>query len=155
MPRGRPKGSKNKPKIITPSLENQKILLDEQKEQGEIVKRKRGRPRKTDIITEKPNADQPVFIERSLKDLKSELRSIRKLKKQCRSGTKERIDLHRKMQALKKQISEIKSVQKSLPEQQEDTNKYQVRYYTGFMTQKTRENFKKEFGIEWRKKEIL
>jgi hypothetical protein len=59
------------------------------------------------------------------------------------------------MQALKKQISEIKSVQKALPEHQEDTNKYQVRYYTGFMTQQTRERFKAEFGIDWRKKETV
>jgi len=41
------------------------------------------------------------------KELKRAIRELKKLKLQCRSGTKERIDLHRKIKALKKQLKEM------------------------------------------------
>ena len=46
-----------------------------------------------------------------IKDIKQKIRELRKLKKQLRSGTPERISLHRQIQALKQQFAEV-----SIPE---------------------------------------
>ena len=50
----------------------------------------------------------------NVKDLKKEIRALKKLKLQCRAGTKERIDLHRKIKALKKQLIELKDKPENL-----------------------------------------
>jgi len=48
-------------------------------------------------------------------DIKKEIRSLKKLKLQCRAGSKERIDLHRKISDLKKQLTEARQ-----PDQEKD-----------------------------------
>jgi hypothetical protein len=45
----------------------------------------------------------------NLKNLKREIRELRKLKLKCRAGTKERLFLHRKLIELKKQLKELKT----------------------------------------------
>jgi phage shock protein A len=46
------------------------------------------------------------------KEIKKQLRMLRKMKLACRSGTPERIDLHRKIQELKEQLQAQQSVDK-------------------------------------------
>ena len=45
------------------------------------------------------------------KEIKAEIRRLRKLKLQCRPGTTERLDLEHKIKDLKKQLSEITAVE--------------------------------------------
>jgi uncharacterized protein with von Willebrand factor type A (vWA) domain len=45
------------------------------------------------------------------KDIKKEIRALKKLKLQCRPGTAERLDLEHKIKALKKQRAEITAVE--------------------------------------------
>jgi hypothetical protein len=45
------------------------------------------------------------------KEIKAEIRRLRKLKLQCRPGTAERLDLGRKIKDLKKQLTEITAVE--------------------------------------------
>lgn len=49
------------------------------------------------------------------KQIKQQIRMLRKLKLSCRSGSKERIDLHRKIKALKEKLeySKIKDAEKT------------------------------------------
>jgi hypothetical protein len=161
---GRRKGSKNKSKIITPSLENQEILKDEQREQSitsPIIKRGRGRPKKKPmgeesvkaVIGGNPSAvNIPSPIYTNIKNLKREIRQLKKLKLQCRTGSKERIELHRKIKGMKLQLIELKK-QKAIiqtePIKEPDTNKYKKVNYTGFLRPQTIEKFKKEYGIEF------
>jgi len=180
---GRRKGSKNKPKIITPSLEN---LEDEQREQvapadsieiknltpgndtkqelGDIppiIKRGRGRPRKNPvgeesvkvIIGEKisvVNSPSPIYT--NIKNLKREIRQLKKLKLQCRAGSSERIKLHHKIKGMKIQLAELKK-QKNIapiePIKEIDTKKYNKINFTGELSPQTIERFKKNFGIEF------
>lgn len=55
-----------------------------------------------------PRAEPIILVNRNLKDLKREIRELRKVKLQCKSGSKERIDLHRKIKDLKKQLKILK-----------------------------------------------
>ena len=48
-------------------------------------------------------------------DIRKDIRSLRKLKLQCRAGTKERIDLHRQILDLKKQLTDP-----NIPDQDKD-----------------------------------
>ena len=45
------------------------------------------------------------------KEIKAEIRRLRKVKLQCKAGTKERLDLEHKIKDLKKQLSEITAVE--------------------------------------------
>ena len=47
------------------------------------------------------------------KEIKAEIRRLRKLKLQCRPGTAERLDLEHKIKALKKQLAEINTPEPS------------------------------------------
>jgi hypothetical protein len=104
----RPKGSKNKPKntdTIDPRTEQ---------EPSQVIKRGRGRPKgsfkKKDILPEvETKKDNPILFG-NIKDLKRQIRELRKIKLQCRAGSSERIELHRKMIALKKQLKEVKEI---------------------------------------------
>lgn len=42
----------------------------------------------------------------SEKDIKSEIRKLRKLKRQCRAGTEERLNLHRQIKLLQEKLVE-------------------------------------------------
>ena len=81
MCRGRPLGSKNKPKINSEELE----------------------------IKKESNLSDNLFG--NSKDIKKEIRSLKKLKLQCRPGTAERIDLEHKIKDLKKQILKVNEVE--------------------------------------------
>lgn len=48
----------------------------------------------------------------SEKEIKKEIRKFKKLKRQCRAGTKERIDLHRRIKALKRDLYSLNIVDK-------------------------------------------
>jgi predicted transcriptional regulator len=76
----RPKGSKNKPK------ENKEVLE----------------------IKKDPSVLPSLFG--SEKEIKKEIRKLKKLKKQCRPGTTERIDLHRKIKELQALLEDINVV---------------------------------------------
>jgi len=113
---GRKKGSLNK-----------KTLLKLSQPEPAVIKRGRGRPRKVNIIT--PSLDNQKILQDeqreqvnissgSLKDLKRQIRALKKLKLQMKSGSKDRIDTHRKIQALKKQLN-------NLPKTQETETKYE------------------------------
>ena len=72
------------------------------------------------------------------KELKKEIRQLRKLKLQCRAGSNERLELEHKIKALKKQlkdliiiepnkeklIKEILELEKDFPKDLIDLNKY-------------------------------
>lgn len=75
---GRKKGSKNKPKLQDNELEIKK--------------------------------DNPVLVTLfgNEKEIKKEIRRLKKVKLQCRAGSKERIILHRRIQELKGQLTERK-----------------------------------------------
>jgi hypothetical protein len=45
------------------------------------------------------------------KEIKAEIRRLRKVKLQCKAGTKERLELGRKIKDLKKQLTEITAVE--------------------------------------------
>lgn len=88
------------------------------------------------------------------KEIKSQIRELKKVKKQCRAGTPERIQLHRKILDLKRQLEEIKRNKAiTLETIIVDSKKYEQRYYTGFLSSATRERFKRDLGIEYIKKE--
>jgi hypothetical protein len=48
----------------------------------------------------------------SVKEIKKEIRGLRRLKLQCRSGTPERIALHRKIKELKEQLKGVTIIDK-------------------------------------------
>jgi len=50
------------------------------------------------------------------KELKQEVRKLKKLKLQCRAGTPERLDLGRQIKVLKQQLTEAKSQPEPLKE---------------------------------------
>jgi uncharacterized protein with von Willebrand factor type A (vWA) domain len=94
----RPKGSKNK-----------KILLEEgnlTSQNDTVVKRGRGRPRKIKL-NEALEIKQENNLIINPKEVKKEIRALRKLKLQCRAGTPERIDLEHKIKALKNKIIDV------------------------------------------------
>jgi hypothetical protein len=112
----RPKGSKNKStlkleksgffKDLLTAEERAKVL-----EAGRIIHRGRGRPKKPRIedklVIPRDNELLPILFG-NVKELKREIRRFKKLKLACRSGTPERIELHRKIKELKKQLEELK-----------------------------------------------
>jgi len=85
---GRTKGAKNK---INSFVYNDK---------SETIKRGRGRPRKNTIIKTKE-------ITGNKKDIKQEIKRLKKLKLQCRAGDKQRILLHRQIKELKEKLNTI------------------------------------------------
>jgi hypothetical protein len=108
--RGRPKGSQNK----SLGAEEQKAFLTEQNtltpNSSAPIKRGRGRPRKNEIERISNNeADKKISISSgSIKDLKRQIRTLKKLKLACRAGSKERIELHRKIKEMKGQLLVLK-----------------------------------------------
>ena len=83
----------------------------------------------------------------NIKELKREIRQLKKLKLKCRSGSPERIELHRKIKDLKEQLKSIPIEIKEEPIK--DTKVYKKVYYIGFLSNITRERFKSQFGIEF------
>jgi hypothetical protein len=125
---GRKTGSKNKPKInvevLADNTESKNISPDNGIKQelstSTPIKRGRGRPRKVklnddELVIKKDNHSLAILFG-NVKDLKQEIRKLRKLKLQCRAGSKERIELHRKIKDLKQQLKTIKENQQSFPE---------------------------------------
>jgi hypothetical protein len=91
----------------------------------------------------------------NVKDLKSEIRRLKKIKLECRAGTKERIELHRKIKELKLKLEETKK-QAPIPEPEKiDTKIYVKRYYTGYLSPITIKRFKDNFDIEFIKTDII
>jgi hypothetical protein len=117
----RPKGSKNKTKNIEviPVVDTSEIKPGQEprQEPGQVIKRGRGRPRGTGkiqkTITEVINnpVSEPVISNINIKDLKSEIRQLKKLKLQCRPGSAERLDLEHKIKDLKKQRTGVITVE--------------------------------------------
>jgi phosphate starvation-inducible protein PhoH len=104
----RPKGSKNK---IKGNL--QKEFSTEENTLAPnsncpIVKRGRGRPKKVtteyNLVIPKEAKSTLIALFGNIKDLKREIRRLRKIKLACRAGSKERIELHRKIKELKHQL---------------------------------------------------
>jgi hypothetical protein len=115
--RGRPKGSKNKPKnleeVARDKLRSEaNTLTPSNATSSPIIKRGRGRPRKTPVVDElvipKKANTLLIAIFGNAREIKSEIRRLRKIKLQCRAGSKERIDLHRKIKELKQQLANVK-----------------------------------------------
>jgi len=94
---GRKKGSKNKPKIINTELSNNEPLL---------VKRGRGRPKgskgKSKLILRQEQA-----VPLDIKEIRRQLRVLRKIKKDTHKGSEDRHDLCRKIRELRKQLKPI------------------------------------------------
>jgi len=137
----RPKGSKNKPKNIT--------VPEEIKPLGE-VKRGRGRPKGS---TKKPKVAEPVkefsIVGLNAKEIKRQIRALKKLKLQCRASTPERIELYRKIKVLKEQLAEVKKKTVHTAETVQDTNIYRKVYYTGYLSDTAIARFKTNFKIEF------
>lgn len=70
--------------------------------------RKKGSKNKPKVIPVEPEPE--VVISGNLKDIKKEIRALRKLKLQCKPGSKERIELHRRIKELKEQTSNVNIV---------------------------------------------
>ena len=109
---GRLKGSKNKIKSII-TVEAQPITELAQVPGIEpimVIKRGRGRPPgKKNVTTLKSEALEIKEINTLLvdkKEIKREIRKLKKLKLQCRPGTAERLDLEHKIKDLKKKLTE-------------------------------------------------
>lgn len=98
---GRRKGSKNKFKNIEPTTE------------PTIIKRGRGRPKKIKINNDELEIKNVLIGDK--KEIKSEIRQLKKLKLQCKPGSKERITLHRQIKDLKKGL-----IQQSISEPGKD-----------------------------------
>jgi hypothetical protein len=110
----RPKGSKNKPKNKISDL------IIEQSDANLPIKRGRGRPRKQiadDELVFAKNNTLLTCLFGNIKDLKREIRRLRKVKLACRAGTKERVELHRKIKELKQQLKNWKEQKATQPEE--------------------------------------
>jgi hypothetical protein len=116
----RTKGSKNKTKFgLNPrdTIETEKTLVNEQ-ELGvvlPIIKRGRGRPRKVKLTDDELEIkkDNTLLVNLFVneKEIKAEIRRLKKLKLQCRPGSAERLDLGHKIKDLKKQKVKITEVE--------------------------------------------
>lgn len=115
---GRRKGSKNKTKIIETSLDNQKILKDEQREQAEPIKRGRGRPKGAKA---KPKEIKETSLE--IKRIKKEIKDLRAEKLRLPSGSEQRIELHRKIKEMKSLLTEKKEVKTQAEQRYNDPEK--------------------------------
>jgi hypothetical protein len=71
----------------------------------------RGRPKgsknKSTLNSEALELKQEPIVYVNDKDIKKEIRALRKLKLQCRPRTPERLDLEHRIKALKKQLKEV------------------------------------------------
>lgn len=78
--------------------------------------RKKGSKNKPKTIEpiEKDNTILPILFGNE-KDIKKEIRALKKLKLQCKSGSKERIDLYRKIKELKNKL-----IDQNKPEPEKD-----------------------------------
>jgi hypothetical protein len=85
------------------------------------IKRGRGRPKKVKLEVQQ-------IINIDFKDIKQQIRAMQKLKKSCRPGSAERIDLHHKIKDLKKQLIERKEVNKEKEEIIVEILKYKPGY---------------------------
>lgn len=120
---GRRKGSKNKPKggALAETINTDNLSPDNDSKREEALpppplKRGRGRPKgsknkpKVQDDEREIKKDNPVLVSLfgNEKDIKKEIRSLKKLKLQCRAGSEERITLHRKIKELKDKLVEKK-----------------------------------------------
>lgn len=84
-----------------------------------MIKRARGRPKgsknKSKLNDEALEIKQGNTLFSNTKEIKKEIRALRKLKLQCRAGTSERLELEHKIKALKKQKVDL-----STPEPEKD-----------------------------------
>jgi hypothetical protein len=77
--------------------------------------RKKGSKNKSTLNSEALELKQEPIVYVNDKDIKKEIRALRKLKLQCRPRTPERLDLEHKIKALKKQLKEV-----SIPEPEKE-----------------------------------
>lgn len=118
---GRKKGSKNKPKggALAETISTDNLSPDNNsKQEGALppppLKRGRGRPKgsknklQDDELAIKKDNLTLVGLFGNTKDIKKEIRRLKKVKLQCRAGSKERITLHRQIQELKSQLTQKK-----------------------------------------------
>lgn len=116
----RPKGSKNKPKIaeaVEINLGVQKPLTPSNSASAPIIKRGRGRPRKikqldNELEIKKDNTLPPILFG-NVKDIKKQIREMRRIKLDMRAGTVERVELHRKIKELKNQLKTLQEQKQS------------------------------------------
>ena len=73
-----------------------------------VMKEMQARGEKLAEVIETKDALLLPTLVGNLKDIKKEIRRLKKIKLQCRAGTKERITLHRQIQELKSQLAERK-----------------------------------------------
>jgi len=110
---GRLKGSKNK----------KTLLLEQEKNIVIPIKRGRGRPRK--VIAEA--TEQPKEIIGNNKNIKQEIKRLKKLKLQIRANNPERIKLHRQIKELKNKLNII---QENITPEKEALIKEIIQYNT-------------------------
>jgi len=134
---GRTKGSKNKKTLLKKSgsiVGKDALALN-------TVKRGRGRPKKVlqddDLVIKKDNTLLTALFGNS-KEVKQKIRALRKIKKDLKPGSKERIDIGRQIKELKKSlegmavsdkgkeavIKELKSLDPLIEQIQMDLNKF-------------------------------
>jgi len=101
---GRLKGGKNKSKIEITLMDN-----------IPVIKKGRGRPKgsvnKSTLKEEALEIKKDVISLVNEKEVKREIRQLRKLKLKCRAGTQERIDLGRQIKELKAKIETISIIE--------------------------------------------
>ena len=97
----RPKGSKNKKTLAK--------LNDKP-----VIKRGRGRPRKIKEVISEPRPEPVNISSGNIKDIKRQIRELKKLKLQMKPGSKDRIKTHRHIKELKKQLAGIKETKENL-----------------------------------------
>jgi uncharacterized coiled-coil DUF342 family protein len=82
----------------------------------------------------------------NVKEIKAQIREVRKLKLQCRAGTKERIDLGRKLKELKAQLN---NVELPIPEIKEDIQDCKTVYYTGYLSNATKDRIRINYKLNF------
>jgi len=88
----------------------------------------------------------------NIKQIKYEIRTLRKLKLQCRAGTVERIKLHRKIKAFKKELKELKREVPKVEEIKVEESKYKTIYYTGYLSEHTKQRMRDNYNLNFTKR---
>ena len=136
MGRGRPKGSKNKLKAEVPT---------------ETI----GLVRPSDLDTSALSGVGIVVPTRNIKDLKREIRALKKLKLECRAGSPERIELYRKIKELKVRLIALKKVKSEVEIPILDEKKYKKTIiYTGYLSEATKQRMRDNYDINFIKESM-
>jgi len=98
---GRLKGSLGKKTIAKLTQQEVDTTVKVLEQDIPIIKRGRGRPKKTNIIEPRAIIEE---IKGNNKDIKQQINRLKRIKKQCRSGSIERLDLHHQIKELKEKL---------------------------------------------------